>query len=307
MENAADLRFFVLLMRHGSLARASQDIGITPSAASKRLAALEQRLGCRLLQRTTRRLRLTPEGERYLTEGSRLLLQLDGLEQSLTGGKAQPKGSVRVDATMGFGRQHVAPALSTFTLRYPEVTVQLHLGDRPLDMVAQGIDLQIRFGTLPDSRWTSRRLALNRRLLCAAPRYLARAGEPVAPGDLARHACLFIREGDETYGTWQFTRGRTTESVKVTGPLTTNDGTAALHWALDGHGVLARSQWEIAPHVRDGSLIVLLPEWRLPDADIMLVMPSRTHLPVKTRVLVDHLLETFKDRRSRGDPALGPW
>lgn len=303
MDAFSDLAFFTLLIKQGSLAATAQQLGVTPPAVSKRLAAIERRLGVRLLQRTTRRISLTPEGETYLVDGARVLEDLEALERTVAGSQAHPKGLVRISATLGFGRQHIAPALSTFARHYPDVEVQLHLTDRPVNLVEQGFDLQIRFGELPDARLTARRLAHNRRVLCAAPAYLGRAGEPASPRDLARHACLFIRESDETFGSWHLRSGGRTETVKVRGPLASNDGECVLGWALDGHGILMRSLWESAPMIRSGQLRPILQDWKLPDAQIYLVFPSRSHLSAKTRALVDFLLSAFEKHRADDDGA----
>lgn len=298
MDAFSDLAFFTLLVKQGSLAAAAQQLGVTPPAVSKRLAAIERRLGVRLLQRTTRRISLTPEGETYLVEGARVLEELEALERTVSGSKAVPKGLVRISATLGFGRQHIAPALSRFVRHYPDVEVQLHLSDRPVNLVEQGFDLQIRFGELPDARLTARLLAHNHRVLCAAPAYLEREGEPTSPRDLAKHACLFIRESDETFGSWHLRSGGRTETVKVRGPLASNDGECVLRWALDGHGILVRSMWESAPLIRSGKLRPILQDWRLPDAQIYAVFPSRSHLSAKTRALVDFLLSAFEKHRT---------
>lgn len=303
MDGFSDLAFFSLLVKRGSLAAAAQELGVTPPAVSKRLAAIERRLGVRLLQRTTRRIGLTPEGETYLVDGARVLAELETLERAVAGSRAVPKGLMRVAATLGFGRRHVAPALSRFARRYPEVEVQLHLTDRPVNMVEQGFDLQVRLGDLPDARLTARLLARNRRVLCASPDYLKRAGEPGAPRDLARHACLFIRESEETFGTWHLGAGARTETVKVRGPLAANDGECVLAWAVDGHGILMRSLWEAAPMLRAGRLVPVLPEWRLPSADIHAVFPTRSHLSAKTRALVDFMLAAFEPHRADEDGA----
>ena len=176
MDAFSDLAFFSLLHKHGSLVAAAQQPGVTPPAVSKRLAAVERRLGVRLLQRTTRRISLTPEGETYLVEGARVLEDLESLERTVAGSRAVPKGLLRVCATLGFGRKHAAPALSKFARSFPDVEVQLHLTDRPVNLVEQRFDLQLRLGELPDARLTARLLARNRRVLCAAPAYLRRAG-----------------------------------------------------------------------------------------------------------------------------------
>ncbi|MET0517873.1 MAG: LysR family transcriptional regulator [Burkholderiaceae bacterium] len=304
MDGFSDLAFFALLMRQGSLAAAAQQMGVTPPAVSKRLAALEKRLGVRLLHRTTRRIGLTPEGETYLVEGAKVLAELEALESAVAGAQVQPKGLLRVNATLGFGRRLIAPALSGFARAFPEVELQLQLSDRPAHLVEQGFDLQIRFGELPDARLTARLLARNRRLLCAAPAYLQAQGMPATPRDLAQHRCLFIRENDETFGSWHLRAGARQETVKVRGALSSNDGETALGWALDGHGILMRSLWDTAPLLRDGRLLPVLPEWSLPAADIYLVFPTRSLLSAKTRALVDHLLTAFEPRRAAPD---GGW
>ena len=304
MDSFSDLQFFAVLIKHGSLAAAAQQIGVTPPAVSKRLAAIERRLGVRLLQRTTRRISLTPEGETYLVEGARVLEALETLERTVAGSRAVPKGLLRVCATLGFGRRHVAPALSSFARQFPDVEVQLHLTDRPVNLVEEGFDLQLRFGDLPDARLTARLLAHNRRVLFASPAYLRRAGAPGSPRELAQHACLFIRESDETFGTWHLSAGPRTETVKVRGPLASNDGECVLGWALDGHGILMRSLWEAAPLLRSGQLQPVLPDWRLPPADIYAVFPTRSHLSAKTRALVDFLLAAFEAHRADAD---GGW
>ncbi|WP_092945833.1 LysR family transcriptional regulator [Roseateles sp. YR242] len=308
MGGFSDLSFFVMLVRRGSLAGAAQELGLTPSAASKRLAALEQRLGVRLLHRTTRRISLTPEGETYLVEGTRVLEDLAALEESVAGRGAKPQGLLRVSATLGFGRAHVAPLLGSFSAQFPEVEVQLHLSDRPAHPVDEAFDVQVRIGALPDARLTARKLALNRRLLCASPAYLARSGTPRTPRELASHACLFLREGDEAFGTWHLSSpAGQQETVKVRGPLSTNDGACALAWALDGRGIVLRSQWDAAEPLRQGLLVPVLPGWSLPEADIWLVFPTRHHLSAKTRALVDFLVEAMSGRRQPADPLLGPW
>jgi LysR family transcriptional activator of dmlA len=298
MDGFSDLAFFSLLIKHGSMAAAAQQLGVTPPAVSKRLAAIERRLGVRLLQRTTRRIGLTPEGETYLVDGARVLQELEALERTVAGGHAAPKGLLRVCATLGFGRKHIAPALSKFARRFPDVEVQLQLTDRPVNLVEQGFDLQVRLGELPDARLTARLLAHNRRVLCGSPTYLRRAGEPTSPRELARHACLFIRESEETFGTWHLRNGARTETVKVRGPFASNDGECVLGWALDGHGILMRSLWEAAPMLRSGRLRPVLAEWSLPPADVYAVFPTRSHLSAKTRALVDFLLEAFEKHRA---------
>jgi DNA-binding transcriptional LysR family regulator len=297
MDAFSDLHFFSLLMKHGTLAATAQELGVTPPSVSKRLAALEARLGVRLLHRTTRRISLTAEGETYLSEGARVLDDLAALERNVAGAKAVPRGLIRLSATLGFGRKHVAPAVSKFLRAFPEVEVQLALSDRPVNLVEQGVDVAIRFGDLPDARLTARKLASNRRILCATPAYLRREGEPASPRELTRHRCIFIRESDEPFGTWHLRSGARQETVKVRGPLSSNDGDCALSWALDGHGILLRSEWDLAPYLRSGRLRPVLPDWQLPSADIYLVFPTKANLSAKTRAFVDFMLTRFAVHR----------
>ena len=300
MDSFSDLAFFTLLMKYGNLAATAQQMGITPPSISKRLAGLEARLGVRLLHRTTRRISLTPEGETYLAEGARVLAEMEALERKVAGAKALPRGLMKLSATLGFGRRHIAPALSKFARAYPDVEVQLHLSDRAVNLVEQGYDAAIRFGELPDARLTARKLALNQRVLCAAPSYLRRAGEPNTPAELQKHACLFIRESDETFGTWHLRSGTRSESIKVRGPLSSNDGDCALSWALDGHGILMRAEWDIRRYLKSGRLVLVLPQYETPDADIHAVYPQRHQRSARVRAFVDFLTTTFTHRAATG-------
>lgn len=308
MSDIDDLAFFTLLARKGSLARAAQELGLGAPAVSRRLAALEQRLGVRLLHRTTRRQSLTPEGERYLEEGDRILRDIDLLERSLRTGLDQPRGLLRINATFGFGRRHLAPAVSDFVSRYPEVEVMLELTDKPLDLAAHAMDIGIRFGEPPDARVLARRIASNQRLLCAAPHYLARQGAPQKPDDLPQHACIVIRENLRAFNVWQLSDGKQQVKVKVQGALSTNHGEIAVDWALAGHGIVLRSQWDVAAYLRSGALQQILPDWTDPAADIHAIYPQRHLLSAKVRVFIDFLAERFAPQRPdtlAGEPS--PW
>ena len=297
MDSFSDIAFFALLIKQGSMAATAQEMGLTPPAVSKRLALIEKRLGVRLLQRTTRQISLTPEGEIYLTEGAHVLANLEELERSVSGSGSTPKGVIKIGATLGFGRRYIAPAISKFSDLYPEVEIQLTLNDRPINIVEKGLDVVIRFGELPDVRLTARLLAHNHRVLCASPIYIESMGEPENPKELSKHQCLFIREPDESYGTWHFHQGKKTEIVKVQGPLTSNDGESVMNWALEGKGIMVRSYWDAAQYIRDGQLKLILTHWDLPSADIYAVFPTRNNLSAKTRVFVDYLLSEFETYR----------
>ena len=295
MSQFSDIAFFSLLIKKGGLNSAAQEMGVTPPAVSKRLANLEARLGVRLLNRTTRRINLTPEGYIYLIEGEKVLNDLEALEQSIAGSKATPKGTIRIGATLGFGRKHIAPALSEFARTHKDIEIQLHLTDKPINALEQGMDLFIHFGNLPDTRLTSRILIPNKRILCASPKYLQRNTAPHTPKDLSQHQCIFLRESNETFGTWHLNSGNKQETIKVRGQLTTNDGESATAWALEGHGILMRSIWEVEPYLQSGRLQEVLTDWALPSANISLVLPATNNMSAAVRALVDFLVETFKD------------
>lgn len=304
MDALSDLAFFSLVVRHGNLSATARELGLTPPAVSTRLAKLEQRLGVRLLNRTTRRVSVTQEGELYLAEGTRILADLQALERSVSSARAQPQGLLRLNATFGFGRAHIVPAVSDFCRQFPDVEVQMRLTDRPLNLIEENVDVAVRFGDLPDARLTARKIASNRRLLCASPRYLEIHGEPRTPGDLQRHRCIVVRENDVAYGTWRLESGARAETVKVRGPVSSNDGQSALEWALDGHGIVMRSEWETAAHLRAGRLHEVLTDWRTPPADIHALYPERLNLPAKTLAFVDFLSRRFARRlRAPGSDA----
>jgi len=293
MDALSDLAFFSLVVKHGNLSATARELGLTPPAVSTRLAKLEQRLGVRLLNRTTRRVSVTQEGELYLAEGARILTDLEALERSVSSARARPQGLLRLNARSAPAPPPPAPAVSPSPRQYPEVEVQMRLTDRPLNLIEEGFDVAVRFGDLPDARLTARKIASNRRLLCASPRYLEIHGEPRAPGDLQRHRCIVVRENDVAYGTWRLESGQRAETVKVRGPLSSNDGQSALEWALDGHGIVMRSEWETAEHLRAGRLRAVLADWRTPPADIHALYPERLNLPAKTIAFVEFLSQRF--------------
>ena len=298
MEALSELTLFSLVAKNGSLSAAARELNVTPPAVSKRLAQLESRLGVRLLNRTTRRLSLTNEGEVYLANVRRILADIEELERVVSSSRAAPKGLLRVNATLGFGRTYIAPVVSAFAKRYPEVEVQLQLTDRPLNLAEEAFDVGIRFGELPDARLIARKVSANRRFLCAAPAYLKKFGYPKVPDDLARHNCIVLRQNDAAYGIWRFARGRKTDTVKVRGALSSNDGEVALTWALDGHGILMRAEWDIAKYLRSGRLQLVLEEYSLPPADIHAVYPERHNLSAKVRVFVEFLVAQFQERQT---------
>ncbi|MCK0754023.1 LysR family transcriptional regulator [Chromohalobacter japonicus] len=294
-----DLAFFQQVARSGSLTGASRELGLSLSAVSKRLMQLEARLDVSLATRTTRRLTLTAEGERYLARGAMILGDLGDLENSLRDQGASLSGRLRINATFGFGRRHVAPLISRFAELHPQLELLLELTSFPLGLDEQGFDINIRVGEPPDSRWIARRLLTNRRILCAAPDYLAGAPRLEQLEDLAHHRCLIVRENDTDYSLWRFesTDGtRTQRAIRVHGRLASNDAEAMTRMALDGHGVLLRSWWDVHEYLASGELVALLPQWQGIRADFYLLYSERMRDSVRMRRFIDFMITEMTGR-----------
>ncbi|MFF7395914.1 LysR family transcriptional regulator [Achromobacter sp. NPDC008082] len=294
MGHSSELQLVVELARAGGMSAAARQLDVTPAAVSKRLAQIEARLGVRLFNRSTRRLSLTAEGEVYLESARRILGEIEDLDQLIASRQDSPRGRLKVNAPLGFGRTYIAPAIAEFAKLYPEVSLQLQLTDSPADFVQDAFDVAVRFGDQPDTRLIARKIAPNRRLVCASPSYLKTHGVPVTPHDLTRHQCIVLRQNEDAYSLWRFTKGRRSETVKVRGALSSNDGEVTLTWGLAGLGILQRAEWDLARYLRSGRLVRVLEDYALPQADIYAVFPERHHLSAKVRVFVDFLVNYFQ-------------
>lgn len=298
--NPADLGFFSTLISSGSLGAAARELGVTTAAVSKHLSQMEARLGIALVNRTTRRMSVTHEGEIYLDHARRILGEIDDLEHMLWGSTVAPQGSLRVNATLGFGRSHIAPLISSYVKKYPLVDIQLQLSVNPPPITDDAYDVCFRFGHPPDSRVIARLIAPNKRILVASPAYIKEYGEPKSPSDLTKHNCIGIRQGDEGYGLWRFSNVKSknknefTDSAKVRGNLTTNDGGIAVNWALDGRGIVLRAEWDVAQHLHSGKLVQVMQNFDTPDADIYAVYAQRHKTSVRVKTLIDFAIASFK-------------
>ena len=284
----ADLKLFCVVLRQGSLAAAAVELGASPSFVSKRVSLLEAHLGTRLLHRTTRRIAATADGLTVHRWAQRILGDVEDMAQELSAAEATPHGSLRVSTSPGFGRHHVAPALSAFAARFPQVDLRLEILDRPVDLVAEGIDLDIRVGGPREPQLYAQRLAGNHRVLCAAPAYLDRHGRPASLAELAAHRCLVTREPDQVFGFWRLEGPAGPETVKVRGSLTANNGEIIHHWALDGHGIMLRSLWDVGRALAAGRLERVLPAYGQP-ADIWAIYPMRLTRSPKVRLFIQIL------------------
>jgi LysR family transcriptional activator of dmlA len=301
-----DLALVLAIRDQGSLAGASATLDVVPSVVTKRLSALEARLGQRLFERTTRRLSVTAEGEAVCLHARTLLEGFAALESELGERQNELVGTIRLAATFGFGRRWLGPALAAFQARHPGLQIELLLTERLPDLGAEGYDGALWLWAVQQRRaadWVTRRIARNQRVLAASPAYIGRRGMPGTVDALSTHDCLVARENGEVnqhqFALWtlRHMRDGSTARVRVQGPLTSNSGEMVRDWCLAGHGIMLRSLWDIAPQLASGELVRVLPHHAMPDADIHWVAPWRPKTPRRVRLLLDHLAEQF-----RGEP-----
>ncbi len=291
-----DLEMFVAVADGGGFTAAARRLGVSKALASTAIARLEERVGVRLFQRTTRRITLTEAGAAALPHARRAILAARDAHEAATRLRASPRGTLRVSAPMSFGLLHVVPALGAFAQAYPELKVDLALDDRMIDLVEGAFDLAVRIGTLADSSLVAQRLGRSRSALVAHPDYLARRGVPEAPAELADHDALLYTLApicDE----WTLVRGGRTERLRVRGPLQANSSLALRQAALQGLGIARIPLFVVGEDLASGRLIRVLPDWEPPENGIYAITTSREHLPAKTRAFIDFF-------RSRiGEPA----
>ncbi|MFZ9678140.1 MAG: LysR family transcriptional regulator [Quisquiliibacterium sp.] len=293
MDRFKQIETFVAVAQKGSLSAVAQAEGVAPAIIGRRIDALEARLGVKLLVRTTRRISLTFEGSAFLEDCQRILNEFHNAEASVSLGGVKASGHVRVSAPAGFGRRHVAPLLPGFLDANRDVTISLDLSDRLADIVNEGIDVAIRIGQLDDSNLVGVKLAANQRVVVASPTYLAARGTPKHPDDLAKHNCLtFGNYGNQARG-WLFTIEGQPTPVRVNGNMECNDGAVLHDWSLDGRGLAWRSMWEVRDDLSTGRLVTVLDAFSAPDNAIYAVFAQRRHLPLRVRMFIDHLKNTY--------------
>ena len=290
MPSLEDLHLFCAVVRHRGFTATARALGVSNAYVSKRIAILETDLGVRLLHRTTRTVALTEQGQAAHGWALRILEDVGQLGEAVSTETLAPAGLLRICTSSGFGRNRVAPALSALALRYPELEIQLELLDRAVDLIAEDFHLDIRVGQAHEPHLISRRIAANARVLCAAPAYLAQAGTPATLADLAAHRCIVIRERHGDFGRWVLQGPHGEESVKVGGPLSASNGEVVHQWALDGHGIILRSLWDVGPALARGGLVRVLPGYEQP-ADVWAIYPSRLSASAKLRVCVEFFQE----------------
>ena len=298
MDKFKQLESFVAIVTRGSLTAAALAEGVAPAIMGRRLDALEERLGVKLLLRTTRKLTLTHEGSAFLEDTQRLLADLANAEASVSAGGVKASGHLRITAPAGFGRRHVAPLVPKFRAMHLDVTLSLNLADRVIDMAGEGFDCAVRVGDMPDSSLVSVRLADNRRLCVATPAYVLRCGTPVAPSDLNQFDCLTLSsDASQTRG-WAFKIPNSAGEPEVSylrpaGPLDCSDGQVLHDWCLAGYGIAWRSSWEVEAEIANGQLVAVLEDFAAPPNGIYAVFPQRKHLPLRVRLWIDFLKHNY--------------
>ena len=295
MAKLKQIESFVSVAAKGSLTATALAEGVAPAVIGRRIDALEERLGVKLLVRTTRRITLTHEGSAFLEDCQRVLTDLGNAEASVSAGGVKASGFLRITAPGGFGRRHVAPLVPRFIALHPDVSVSLNLSDRVVDIVNESVDCAVRVGDLPDSSLVSVRLADNRRLCVATPAYLKRAGTPQHPSDLARHECLTLSsDASQTRG-WAFSVDGAVTHLRPSGRVDCSDGQVLHDWCVAGLGIAWRSTWEVEHEVAAGLLVSVLDEFAAPPNGIYAVFPQRKHLPLRVRLWIDFLKHSYGD------------
>jgi DNA-binding transcriptional LysR family regulator len=291
-----DLVLFVRVAELRSLTAAGRDLRLTPAVVSARLIRLEKKLGMRLLNRTTRQVDLTPDGHSFLEHSLKILEAVDRAQSAIALNRDSPAGSLKVSAPVSFSRLHLAPAVARFTEAHPNLQLQLVASDRFDDFFHEQIDLLIRVAELKDSNMVARRIATSRRVLCASPQYLAKAGEPKTPKDLAKHNCLLLRFPGSQQWRWTlvYPNGRP-ETLSLSGTMDSDNSDILTSWCLAGHGIAMKDMFEVAPYLKDGRLVEVMREYPPVSYPIMALYPHSQYLPPRVRLFIDFLAEEFDD------------
>ena len=290
MGSLTDMEIFSRVVTAGSMSAAGREMGLSPAVVSKRIRRLEERLGARLLQRTTRQIALTEEGQGFYERVVAILASIEEAESFVSRRNAKPRGTLRISAPTSFGRMHIAPHMGTFLAANPDLNLSLMLSDDFVDIVGDGYDLAIRIAELENSSLIARRLADNNRVICAAPDYLKHNGVPRDLEDLTRHNCLYAINQEH----WKLETEDGPIVQRVNGNLHTNSSEVVREALLAGLGIALRSTWDVGPQLQSGELQVVLPQYRASKrVGVYAVYPSRRFLPVKVRVFIDYLADLY--------------
>jgi DNA-binding transcriptional LysR family regulator len=291
MDKFQEMRTFVAVVDAGSFVGGADSLNMSKAATSRNISDLESRLGVRLLHRTTRRLSLTDEGEVFFARCKELLVNIESAENEITSRTDEAVGLIRINAPVTFGILHLAGLWGDFKASHPKVMLDITLGDRIIDIVDEGYDLAVRIAQLPNSTLVSRKLATTRLVLCASPTYLKKAGTPKHPSALIDHAVLaYAYTSDQ----WEFTRDQETVSVRINPRLKTNNGDTCVAGALKHQGIILQPTFMVGPSLKSGALVEILPKFKSVELGIYVVYPTRKLLSAKVRLLIDFLIDSFK-------------
>jgi DNA-binding transcriptional LysR family regulator len=294
MDTIGGMRIFSRVVEAGSFSAAGRQLGAAPSSVSRQINELENDLGARLFHRTTRKLSLTEAGQLYYERASRILIDVDEAKLALSEIGGAPSGILRVTVAASLARLHIMPALADFQSTFPAVKVAVSVTDRMVDLVQEGFDLAIRVGRPRDSSLVARKIGSGRRIVCASPAYLKKAGTPQVPADLANHNCLTFRTHAGS-NVWSFRLGKGTLNVRVSGSLFADDGESLVAAAMAGLGLILLPAWLVGVELGEGRLLEVLPEFQIipKDTPLYALYPHQRHLPPKVRVFIDFLVERF--------------
>ena len=309
MDKLGDMDLFVRVVRNGGLAAAGREIGLSPASMSARMNTLEARYGTRLLNRSTRHVSLTETGQQFYDACVRIIADVSEVESEILGDQEELAGALRITAPSDIGRQIVMPVLSKLIADNPDIHPYLHLCDGVVNIMEEGYDCAIRYGSLPDSTLVARKLATNHRVLCASPEYIKRKGNPKKPQELSEHDCITLVSGSEPLTNWYFQTSVGIESIGIKATRSTNDGAVARDWALDGAGIVLKSYLEVIDDIKAGRLLVVLDEFAVDYkkekrdkksiealssiADLYIVYPSRQYLPKRVKAFAERMQACF--------------
>jgi len=295
MDRLKNLEFFIRLVEKKGIAAAGKDFGMSPATASDRLSALESHYGAKLINRTTRSISLTEEGKILLKGARDLVSESDNLESQIRFGVECLSGPIKMSAPQDLGHSLLSPILASFTEAHPSIKIHLQIDDKRLDLINNSIDLALRMGTTHDSSLRRRKLAENRRVVCASPEYLATYGTPNHPKDLEHHDCLIMYWGDEIDREWTFKINGRKKIIPVSGKLSSNSGLQVKKWCLEGQGLALKSIWDVKDYLQKGELIQVLQDYMHDqDSAVQLLFPGGGTPSQRIRVLIDYLAEEFK-------------
>jgi LysR family transcriptional activator of dmlA len=286
-----DLTFLKVVARHSSFVSAAAELGISTALVSKRIAALEARLGVRLFNRTTRQVKITSQGEAIVARAQNILAEIDALME-----RPDPQGALsgilRISTSQRFGRVHMGPALAELRILHPGLDIWVELLDRRADLIGESFDIDIRMDDIQEQHLIAHRIVSNSRIVCASPGYVAQHGAPQKPSDLAQHPCLVFRERSQHFGVWRLESAQSHETVKVTGPMASNNSDIVVDWAVAGFGLMMAAAWDVGPLVASGQLVRVLPDYQQ-RADIIAATTARAVESQKVRLCLEFLRERF--------------